>query len=64
MSLGKSKLYSHFEMRTRKHNNTRFGANSCSAGTQHGNLRQSSRMAGRVTYHILWAHTGTGVRHS
>ena len=33
-------------------------------GTQHGNRHQLSVTLGRVTYIILRAHTGTGVRHS
>ena len=52
----------HFEMPTQTNNNTYFGAYLHSAGTQHGNLHLMSAATSRVTYFILPAHTGTGVR--
>ena len=51
-------------MQTQKNNNTCFGAYLYSAGTQHGNLQQLYVTISRLTYFILRAHTGTGVRHS
>ena len=47
-------------MPTRKHNNTCFETYQYSAGTQHGNLHQSSGTTSRETYFILRAHPGTG----
>ena len=47
-----------------KSTDTCFWAYLYSAGTQHGNLHQSSITTSRVTYFILRAHTGTGVSHN
>ena len=47
-----------------KHSNTHFGAYLYSAGTQHGNLHQSSATISKVTYLILCVQTEACVSHS
>ena len=51
-------------IKKQKNNNTCLEVYLLPAGTQRGNLHQLSWTMSRMTYFILQANTGTGVKHS